>query len=132
MLRRRGTRRVLVIAFAGGLALPAIVIGFAFTPSLHLAAPIIAIAGLAHVVCNVAMQSLTQMFADDAYRGRTMALYATLFRSLPALGAFIIGLAAEGWGLRGMLGGVAALGLVLTAVLAVQARRVYRTAIEPA
>jgi predicted MFS family arabinose efflux permease len=108
------------------------VIGLAATPSLTLAFVVMAVAGLFHTACNVGMQSLVQLMAEDAYRGRVMALYGLVFRSGPAASAFLIGLAAERWSLRLLLVGGAALGAVLMAATAIRARRVYATVQDPA
>jgi MFS family permease len=132
MLRRRGVRRVLVIAFGGGIALPLTIAVVAMAPNLAWALPVMAVAGLAHVVCNIAMQSLAQTFAAEGYRGRVMSIYGLMFRSFPSAGAFLIGLAAQAFGLRVLLAGTVLLGAALTAALALHARRIYGAAIEPA
>lgn len=132
MLRRRGTRRILMIAFVCGIALPATIVAMVCMPSLAWAVPVLAVSGLVHVCCNISMQSLAQTFAEERFRGRVMSLYGLLFRSAPSLGGFLIALAAEQWGLRALLGGAAALGVLVTVAISVRAWRVYGASIEPA
>jgi predicted MFS family arabinose efflux permease len=44
-------------------------------------------------------------------RGRVMSLYTLLFRGMPALGALLIGIAAEHFGLQATVAGAAILSL---------------------
>jgi predicted MFS family arabinose efflux permease len=132
MLRRHKVRRLLVITFAAGLLMSLAVVGLAAAPSLSLAFAIMAVAGFFHTACNVGMQSLTQLMAKEAYRGRAMALYGMVFRSGPAASGFLIGLAADRWSLRALLMGGAVLGALLIVATAVRARRVYASVQDPA
>ncbi len=62
---------------------------------------IIAIAwAFALTMMGVAIQTMTQIAVSDAMRGRVMILVAMLYRGVPALGAVLIGAAAELVGLR--------------------------------
>jgi predicted MFS family arabinose efflux permease len=132
MLRRHSTGRILVIGFVTAGLLPVIIAVFLHMPTLALALPVAALAGLVHVVCNISMQSLAQTFAEAGFRGRVMAVYGLLFRAGPALGAFLIGLAAERWGIGALLTGACVLGVILTVWIGLKAPRVYRGPIDAA
>ena len=63
------------------------------------------------VITGVTVQTALQLSVDTAYRARVMSLYGIMFRSGPALGALVMGIAADSFGLRAPLaiGAVAAL-----------------------
>lgn len=56
--------------------------------------------GAGITVIGTGVQSLMQHAVDGAMRGRVMSLYGVLFRGGPAAGALIMGVLAEGVGLR--------------------------------
>lgn len=55
-----------------------------------LAALALALAGVCHVICNICMQSLCQLYSLPQLRGRVLALYGLVFRLAPVLGAFVM------------------------------------------
>jgi len=131
LLRRKDTGRLVRRTFVAAIAMPLLLVVFCTNTYLPLGVGIIALAGAAHVTCNVGMQSMAQLFADDEFRGRVMALYGLLFRAVPSLGAFVIGLVAQQLGLRALLGGAAAIAVVLILRLRIAAKTVYASSLNP-
>ena len=78
--------------------------------------------GAAVTLAGTSTQIMMQNSVDGAMRGRVMSLYGVVHRSAPALGAVIIGVAAEQIGLQtAMIGGG-----VVTAIVFVAMLRRYR------
>ena len=88
------------------------------------------VVGAAVTLAGTCTQIMMQISVDGAMRGRVMSLYGMVHRGVPALGAVIIGVAAEQIGLQAaMFGGGALTGIVFVLML-----RRYGTmvsAIEP-
>ena len=85
----------------GATALAGVSIGaLALSPGLAVAMVCAAVAGVAMVICGVGTQTLLQMAVAGDVRGRVLSLYGIIFRSGPAAGAFVMGLASEFAGLR--------------------------------
>jgi predicted MFS family arabinose efflux permease len=101
----RGTLPGLVQGF--GLGLTVALLAFTATRNLYVALPAMVLAGLCHVVCNIAMQSLAQLQSAPAMRGRVLALYGLLFRTAPAVGAFLIAQATRWINLQWLVGAAA-------------------------
>lgn len=94
MLKPRPEPWLARMAILGGLAFAVTGIAFTATSQLAFAAPLMAVAGIGHVLCNISLQSLVQLRAAPEMRGRAISLYTLLFRAGPAVGAFAIGLVA--------------------------------------
>lgn len=125
MLRRQSTHALVRTSYGAAFGISAALVIFAFMESALFALPAIALAGLFHVVCNIAMQSMAQTLSLAAMRGRVLALYTLVFRAAPALGAFVIGSLAEWFDLQTMIGIAATLlAMILCAALPF-ARRIY-------
>ncbi|OBZ94555.1 hypothetical protein ADU59_15280 [Pararhizobium polonicum] len=125
MLRKRAVGTLVRITFAAALGIAVSLILFSTTGTLALALPLIAFAGLFHVVCNIGMQTMAQTMSEPAMRGRVLALYTLVFRAGPALGAFLIGFAAHRFDLQ-ILIGLAAGAFLIGIILAIPAvRSVY-------
>lgn len=132
MLRRRQSRALVHIAFGSALAAAVTLIVFCVSGSLRAAVILIGVFGAFHVICNVGMQSLTQTFAEAAYRGRVVALYSLFFRAAPSMGAFVIGLAASYFGLRVLVCVAAMAAVAVIGWIALRAGRVFSAAAAPA
>lgn len=128
MIRRTGTRPLVPLVSIAGVSLAAFVVIFTLTDDLGIALPAMFFAGLAQVLCNVGLQSMTQLRADPAFRGRALSMYSLLFRSGPSAGAFLIALASPLLGLRPLIGGAAALAGVLIFIIS---RRERRAGVKP-
>lgn len=97
----RGPRPGLAQVTLAASALGAVSIGaLALSPNLTAALVCAAFAGVAMVTCGVGTQTLVQMSVAGEVRGRVLSLYGIIFRSGPAAGAFVMGLASEWAGLR--------------------------------
>ena len=76
------------------------------------------IVGAAITMAGTSTQVLMQISVDGAVRGRVMSLYGMVHRGVPALGAVIIGVAAEWMGLQAaMIGGGVLTGIVFVVML---------------
>jgi MFS family permease len=74
--------------------------------------------GAAITLAGTATQVMMQLSVEGEVRGRVMSLYGMVHRGVPALGAVIIGVAAEVVGLQAaMFGGAALTGLVFVLML---------------
>ena len=74
--------------------------------------------GAAITLAGTSTQILMQNSVDGVARGRVMSLYGMVHRGGPALGAVIIGAAAEKIGLQAaMIGGGALTGIVFVLML---------------
>lgn len=127
MLRDRPIPGIARSTFVAGIGLALALVAFCVVGSGHLAIALIAVAGACHVICNVGMQSLVQLFTVWTFRGRTMALYGLIFRVAPAASAALVGISAEWLGLAPLIAGLAVLSVVSFAVIA---RFGYRTIAE--
>lgn len=127
MLRRRKQASVAMITLGTALGLALALLLFTATSHLAVAVSAMAVAGMLHVVCNISMQSLAQWGAVPEMRGRVMALYGLVFRCGPALGAFLIGLAAHYFSLRWLVGGAAFAFGVLVLTCWSRARLVFQS-----
>ncbi len=112
-LTRRGpvqglTNVVLMTTLVMGLAMAA----FALIGNFWLALVFLAVIGFAHTVSGTGTQSLMQTAVSAAVRGRVMSLYTVIFRSMPAIGAIAIGVAAEMVGLTLAVAGAGVLCMV--------------------
>lgn len=129
MLRRRSTEQLFGTALASMAALAATLVLFCAAPAVRVAAVIALVAGAAHVISNIGLQSLVQFVSAPEYRGRSLALYGLLFRAGPSLGAFVAGLAAHLLGLPLVIGGAAVVAATLLVLLAPAVRRAREPAL---
>ncbi len=123
MIRRHSARPMGPLVAGTGIGLAAFIVLFTATNNLRVALAALFCAGIVHVMCNIGLQSLTQMRAAPAYRGRALSMYSLLFRSGPSLGAFVIGVAAPWLGLRPLIGASAAVAGVLIFVISRRATK---------
>jgi predicted MFS family arabinose efflux permease len=109
-LTRRGpveglTQVVLMSTLLMGLAMTA----FALIGNFWAALVFLVVIGFAHTVSGTGTQSLMQTAVSASVRGRVMSLYTVIFRSMPAIGAIAIGVAAEIVGLAHAVAGAGVL-----------------------
>ncbi len=100
---RKGTeglsRRASFAVAAAGLALAA----FAVNPLLTLAYPIVMALGFAVITVIAGSNTLIQVWVEDGYRGRVMAIFSMAFLGIAPLGAFVVGNLAHYAGVRATL-----------------------------
>lgn len=100
-LAQRGTRDGLAeTAMLAALLIALSALGLALSPTFWLAAVAATSGGFGMVVAGVGTQTLMQTSVDDGVRGRVLSLFGLVFRSGPAIGALLMGLASELVGLR--------------------------------
>lgn len=92
-------------------------LGFAATKNLHFAMAFLFIAGYGLNVMSTCVQALMQLAVDDHIRGRVLSLYLLIYRGIPAVGALIIGVSAEIYGLQLAQGAGAVLCVLLMIVI---------------
>jgi predicted MFS family arabinose efflux permease len=76
------------------------ILAFTATDRFYIALPCVFVAGAAMTITGTGAQTLIQAAVDARMRGRVMALYGVIFRAGPALGAVLIGMASDRFGLR--------------------------------
>ena len=109
---------LLVAVIIQGVAL----IAFATTESFAVAAPIAVAIGLSEALRMSLSNVLVQTYVQDEYRGRVMSAYM-LQRALAQFGAFFAGLLAAVIGVQLVLGGMAAILVVIASYVLVFHRR---------
>lgn len=75
-------------------------IGVGISDNFWIALLFLGLVGWSLNVAGVGTQTLLQWSVDPAMRGRVMSIFMLIFRGVPALGALLIGLAAEFFGLQ--------------------------------
>lgn len=111
--RDKGVVGLTAISISGIMTVAIGIVMFAATPEFWIAAPFLAIVGFAFIVQNVANQTLIQISAEPAMRGRVISNFALVQHFVPAIGALIMGIIAEHLGLRAPILGGAALCVIL-------------------
>jgi MFS family permease len=75
-------------------------LAFAATTIFWLACCISGLLGFAFITQSVSNQTLIQSAVDPALRGRVISVYGMVAQGVPSVGAFMMGVAAEHFGLR--------------------------------
>jgi len=83
-----------------GIAVALLVLLFTATDNLYLGIATLGLAGGAMVFNGTAGQTLVQAAVAAPMRGRVLGIYGIIFRGGPALGALVMGVLSEWWGLR--------------------------------
>ena len=76
------------------------VLGFAVSPWLALAFPLVAVGGFGYLASNTSATSRLQLEVEDAQRGRIMALWSVAFLGLRPLASIVDGAIAGTFGVR--------------------------------
>ena len=118
---------VLLTSILTGLA----VLGFALCPWFWPAVVVVALAGFVMVVAGAGTQTLLQTAVEEGMRGRVLSLFGLIFRGGPALGALVMGVASEAFGLQAPLTVGALLGLLAAALLWRRREAIGRSLREP-
>ncbi len=98
-------------ALCGGIAL----CGFAMTPGIVWAYPLLTLLGFCVVITVAGSNTLISISVADNYRGRVMSIFSTCFLGIAPLGSLVVGAIAETLGVRSTLMGCALLTLLLSA-----------------
>jgi MFS family permease len=120
------TQRVnlVVVAIGCGAGVTASAIAICFAGQYWQGIVAMFFLGAALTGSAVAVQSMVQLTATDAMKGRVLSLYGMLFRAGPAIGTVAIGFAAEFAGLQIPIAVAAALMAIVTFWAFVQRRKV--------
>ncbi len=97
---RGGTEGLTNFGIVGYVCTAAGGLGFAATQNIWAGMTWLFIAGYGLNVMSTCVQALMQLAVDDHIRGRVLSLYLLIYRGMPAIGALLIGIAAEYWGLQ--------------------------------
>lgn len=127
--RRRPGYRLLVLA---ALAFGVLELAVALAPSLPAALVLLVPMGAAAVSFIAITNSLLQLHAADAMRGRVMALWAMVFLGSTPFGALLTGYVAGHWGVRVALAGAAVTTVLAAAGAALALRHIRATQTAPA
>ena len=100
MLLRPAVSGLTALVLGNTLMISLAILGFTLTDRFTIALPCVFLAGTAMTITGVGAQTLIQAAVDIRMRGRIMALYGMIFRAGPALGAVLMGLLSERFGLR--------------------------------
>ncbi len=95
--RLQGVTRIAVLAVA---AQAVVVVGFAATSYFPFAVLCAALYGACGAAHGISAQMLVQSAALTRMRGRTLALWGLITRACPALGALVLGMTGEVFGMR--------------------------------
>ncbi len=98
-------------ALCSGVALG----GFALTPGIIWAYPLLMLLGFCVVLTVAGSNTLISISVADTYRGRVMSIFSTAFLGIAPLGSLVVGAIAEAVGVRSTLLGCALLTLLLSA-----------------
>lgn len=97
----RGNTRGLTYQLVwNSVALSGAALGFVATSWLFVGVLFSIVAGFSLVYMSTSAQALAQTAVADEMRGRVMGFYSLIYRGTPAIGALVVGLAAELIGLR--------------------------------
>ncbi|HEX6142391.1 MAG TPA: MFS transporter [Geminicoccaceae bacterium] len=91
------------VVLGAAVALALVIFGFALAPSLGSAVVLVGLAGAGMLVAGAGAQTVVQTALEDDMRGRVMSLYGLILRGGPAVGALVMGAAADLFGLRAPL-----------------------------
>jgi MFS family permease len=95
--------------------------GLVATATLWIAVIFAVLSGFALNTMSTGTQALVQSAVEDNFRGRVMGVYTLIYRGTPAIGALVLGAAAEVAGLRWTFAVAAIAGIAIW--LATQSRR---------
>jgi hypothetical protein len=99
------------------------VAGFAVTPWLALALPILVVGGAGYLASNTTATARLQLEVEDYQRGRIMALWSVAFLGLRPFASLIDGAIAAGVGVRAAGVALQLPALAAIALLVVRERR---------
>ncbi|MGE3244991.1 MAG: MFS transporter [Beijerinckiaceae bacterium] len=97
---RGGVRGLTNFGIVGYFCTAAGGLGFAATQNIYAGMGFVFVAGYGLNVMSTCVQALMQLAVDDHVRGRVLSLYLLIYRGIPALGALIVGVGAEVYGLQ--------------------------------
>ena len=115
--RTRDTRSAMAQIFGGSLVFVVTLAIFAVTGNFALALLVLVVQGAAMSSSNIAALAYVQLETPRERLGRVLSIYAIIFRTGPAIGAFFFGFLAEAVGLMPTTLAFAGAGGVATATI---------------
>ena len=91
-------RPPITLPVAAGLLVSLGTFALGFAPSFAIASATLVVMGVAQITFQATCNTLLQLTAPDALRGRVMSLYAVVFAGVTPFGALAIGWVAEALG----------------------------------
>jgi MFS family permease len=116
-------RPPVALPVAAGLVASAGTVVLAFAPGFATTAGTLVVVGAAQITFQATCNTILQLTAPDALRGRVMSLYALVFAGITPFGALMIGYVAEALGTPAACAVGGAGGLVCVALLTALWRR---------
>lgn len=97
---RQGARGLAGIVVWSNIGMCATLLGFAACTQVWMALPLAVLTGICLVSAAVAGQTLAQILVPDELRGRVLSVLGLVMRGSPAIGALLIGIASDHFGMR--------------------------------
>lgn len=113
------------LVFATGVLFFAAIIGFAMSGNFLLSVAMQFVAGYCLIIMVAIINTRMQLLAPDELRGRTMSIYATAYLGLPPIGSLMAGWLSRWVPAPMAIGGMAAAGLVLFALIFARRRDLW-------
>lgn len=110
---RGGLKGLTAITLATIILMSVALLAFVASDIFWLACSLSGLLGFAFITQSVSNQTLIQSAVDPALRGRVISIYGMVAQGVPSLGAFMMGVAAEHFGLRWPVGVGAAICLAV-------------------
>jgi MFS family permease len=124
--RVSGLTSAVVFAFVG---LIVGTLGLVATSALWVGVIFSVLVGFALNTMSTGTQALVQSAVEDSFRGRVMGVYTLIYRGTPAIGALVLGAAAEVAGLQVTFAVAAGVGTLIWVAMQSR-RRTMRSALE--
>lgn len=112
LLAREGVRGLTKLVTTSSLVIVASLWAFTATTIFWLAIPALVVTGFGMIISGVGTMTLIQSSVEGNVRGRVMSLFTLIHQGGPALGALVLGILSESFGLRLPVAGAGLLCLV--------------------
>ena len=109
-------RRLFALVLIGLTLASAVLLSAALWDTVVVAGCAVALVSLCTTMIGTGNQALAQLMVADQYRGRVMALWTTVAMGTPALGAMLVGVAADRAGFPTALAATALIALLTVAL----------------
>jgi MFS family permease len=127
--RASGLEKIFTVSSATSALLLAV---FAFTSNFWIAVGVVGLFGFSNNISGICGQTLVQAEVAPAMRARILSMLGLTFRAVPAIGALVMGFAAERFGLAAPIVTAAILCLIAWPPLSAKLRRAGAAAELPA
>lgn len=97
---RRSPRGLSAVMMTTQLILCFVLVLFANAWSIWMALPLAVLTGATMVIGAISAQTLTQIIVEDDMRGRVLGIWGLTIRGAPSIGALLMGVASDAFGMR--------------------------------